>query len=581
MSSTTPVELRSATWFKDTTKVGFIHRSHLHALGFPADSFDGSRPVIGIANTWSELNPCNSNLRTVADAVKRGVWEAGGLPLEFPVLSLGEPFLRPTSMLYRNLLAIDTEEMLRANPVDAAVLLGGCDKTLPGLVMGAASVDMPVAVVTSGPALNGQFEGCDIGSGTDIWRYSEDLRAGRIDEETFSRVEAGMTRTPGHCMTMGTASTMACLVEAMGLSLPGTADISAVDGRRLAIAHRVGRLMVKQASNDQARPTTLITKQSLHNAIVVNAAIGGSTNAVVHLLALAGRVGVDLRLDDFDAIGRRVPLLVNLKPSGEFLMEEFHRAGGLAAVLAELLRHGLIDADAMTLTGQTIGAVYADAPCYRSDVIASVADPIQQAGAIAVLHGNLAPDGAVIKVSAASPSLLQHRGPAVVFDSIEEYLAAANDEIFAVGDDSVLVCRNLGPKGYPGMPELGNLPIPRSNARRGITDMVRISDARMSGTAFGTVVLHAAPESAVGGPLALVQTGDMIELDVDARRLILEVDDDELARRRHDWQPPPLPPGSERGWSRIYTDHVLQADRGADLDICVGASGAAVPKTPF
>lgn len=580
MTSTTPT-LRSSAWFADTTKVGFIHRSHLHALGLPADSFDGSRPVIGILNTWSELNPCNSNLRLVADAVKRGVWEAGGLPLEAPVIGLGEPFLRPTSMLYRNLLAIDTEETLRANPIDAAVLLGGCDKTVPALVMGAASTDLPSAVITSGPALNGQFDGCDIGSGTDIWRYSDELRAGRIDSATFARVEAGMTRTPGHCMTMGTASTMACIAETIGMALPGTADIAAVDSRRLQIAHRVGRLMVEQATNDAARPSTLITERSLRNAIVVNAAIGGSTNAVIHLLAIAGRVGVRIGLDDIDVIGTQVPLLVNLKPSGEFLMEEFHRAGGLAAVIAELLRHGLLDGDAPTLTGETIGEVYADAPCHRTDVIATVDEPWQRAGSIAVLRGNLAPDGAVIKVSAASASLLRHRGPAVVFDSIEDYLVAAEDATFVVADESVLICRNLGPKGYPGMPELGNLPIPVSSARRGITDMVRISDARMSGTAFGTVVLHAAPESAIGGPLAVVRTGDMIELDVAERRLTIDVSDAELRRRREAWQPPPARPGAERGWTRIYIDHVLQADRGADLDICAGASGAAVPRTPF
>ena len=572
--------LRSASWFAAPDRQGFVHRAAVHQLGLPVDVVDGSRPVIAIANTWSDLNPCNSGLRDVAEAVKRGVWEAGGVPLEMPVMSLGEPYLRPSSMLYRNQLAMETEELLRANPVDGAVLLGGCDKTVPGLLMGAVSVDLPAVMVTTGPMLDGEACGQPLGSGTDVWRLTEDARRGVLAADALAAAEAGIARSPGHCMTMGTASTMGCLTEALGLTLPGGASIPAVDRARLGLAHRAGRLAVAMVVADR-RPSALLTAASFRNAIVVNAAIGGSTNAVLHLLALAGRAGVGLALDDVDRVGRDVPLLVDLKPSGRFLMGAFHTAGGLAAVIAALLVGGCLDGDAPTVTGGSLADSYAGAPTWNHEVIGTVDAPIRPPSRTTVLRGNLVPQGAVVKVSAATPALLTHRGPALVFDSIDEYLVAAGDPGLDVTADTVLVVRNLGPIGYPGMPELGNLPLPVAVAARGVTDMVRISDARMSGTAYGTVVLHAAPEAAVGGPIALVRTGDVIELDAAAGALHVELSDDELAARRAAWRPPPIPPEEQRGWVRLYRDHVMQADTGCDLDFLVGCSGAAVPKRSF
>lgn len=577
-------DLRSARWFATPDRQGFVHRTHMYQLGLPADTFDGTRPVVAVASTWSEFNPCNSGLRAIADAVKRGVWESGGVPLEMPVMSLGEPLMRPTTMLYRNQLAMEVEELLRANPVDAAVALGGCDKTVPGLLMGAASVDLPTVVVTTGPMLDGELCGQPIGSGTDVWRLTESFRAGRVDAADLTRAEAGMSRSPGHCMTMGTASTMACLTEAIGMTLPDGASIPAPDSRRLALAHRAGRLATALASasgDDERRPSHVLTRAAFENAVIVNAAIGGSTNAVLHLLALAGRVGVDLALDDFDRLGRDVPLLVDLKPSGRYLMGQFALAGGLAAVMSELLRAGRLHADARTVDGLTIGERYADAPCWNTDVIASYDAPVQASSGTAVLRGNLVPDGAVVKTSAATPALLNHRGRALVFDSIDDYLDVLDDPDLDVTCDTVLVVRNLGPVGYPGMPELGNLPIPLALANVGVTDMVRISDARMSGTAYGTVVLHAAPEAAVGGPIALVRTGDIIELDAGAGRLHLDVSADELERRRAVWTPPVVPANEQRGWVRLYRDHVRQADSGCDLDFLVGSSGDTVPKRAF
>ncbi|HCA87931.1 MAG TPA: dihydroxy-acid dehydratase [Streptomyces sp.] len=561
--------LRSHEWFGESGRNGFIHRSWMKAQGFSDEVFDG-RPVIGICNTWSELTPCNAHLRRLAESVKRGVWQAGGFPVEFPVMSLGETMLRPTAMLFRNLLSMDVEESLRGNPVDAAVLLTGCDKTTPGSIMGAASVDLPTVVVTGGPMLNGKFRGCDIGSGTAVWQFTQDVNAGRMSEEDFAAAESGMSRSNGHCMTMGTASTMACMAEALGLQLPGAAAIPAVDSRRYGLAQRTGQRIVEMVHEDLTM-SRIVTRDSFANAIKANAALGGSTNAVIHLLAIAARLGVPLELADFDTFTADVPWLVDLQPSGRYLMEDFYYAGGLPAVLRELLP--LIDGGALTVTGKSLAANVSGAERI-GDVIRPLAEPLGTGAGTAVLRGNLAPDGAVIKQSAASPHLLNHRGRALVFDSIEAYDAAAGDPDLDVDADTVLVLQNAGPRGYPGMPEVGNMTIPRKLAEQGIDDVVRISDARMSGTAYGTVVLHVCPESAVGGPLALVRTGDWVELDVPARRLHLDVPDDELADRRAAWQPPPAP--HERGWARLYGDHVLQADQGCDLDFLVGKSGSAV-----
>jgi L-arabonate dehydrase len=560
-------------WFGEKDRNGFIHRSWMRAQGFSDEVFDG-RPVIGICNTWSELTPCNAHLRRLAESVKRGVWQAGGFPLEFPVMSLGETMLRPTAMLFRNLLSMDVEESLRGNPLDGAVLLTGCDKTTPGSIMGAASVDLPTLVVTGGPMLNGKFRGCDIGSGTAVWRFTQDVNAGRMTQEDYAAAESGMSRSNGHCMTMGTASTMACMAEALGLQLPGSAAIPAVDSRRYAIAQQAGQRIVQLVEED-LKPSDILTRDAFANAVRVNAAIGGSTNAVIHLLAIAGRVGVDLTLDDMDDWARGVPWLVDLQPSGKYLMEDFYYAGGLPAVMREILP--LLKGDAITVTGKSITENVAAAErTVDTEVIRAVKDPLGSGAGTAVLKGNLAPDGAVVKQSAASERLLQHRGKALVFSSIEEYDLAVDDLDLDVDENTVLVLQNAGPRGYPGMPEVGNLTIPRKLAEQGVDDMVRISDARMSGTAYGTVVLHVAPEAAVGGPLALVRTGDWIELDVPGRTLHLDVSEEELAKRRADWQP--TTPAADRGWQRLYTNHVMQANEGCDLDFLVGRSGSAVAR---
>lgn len=565
---------RSATWFGKLDKDGFVHRSWMRNQGWPDDVFDG-RPVIGICNTWSELTPCNAHLRVLADRVKRGVWEAGGFPLEFPVTSTGESNMRPTAMLFRNLVSMDVEESIRANPIDGVVLLCGCDKTTPALVMGTASCDVPALVVSGGPMLNGKYHGRDIGSGTDVWRFDAEVTAGTMSLTEFMEAESCMSRSAGHCMTMGTASTMACMMEALGLSLPQNAAIPAVDARRMALAHLAGRRIVGMV-HENLRISRILTREAFENAIRVNAAVGGSTNAVIHLLAIAGRVGVTLSLDDWDRLGRDVGTLVDLMPSGRFLMEDFYYAGGLPAVIRNLTEHGLIHRDAMTVNGRTLAENCTNAPNWNPEVIRSCEKPLVASGGIAVLRGNLAPGGAVLKPSAATPRLMQHRGPAVVFENIEHYKKRIADPALEADENSVLVLKNCGPKGYPGMAEVGNIMLPRKLLERGVKDMVRISDARMSGTAYGTVVLHTCPEAAVGGPLAFVQDGDIIQLDVNARRLNLEVSDEELARRRELWRPPEPP--MKGGYQELYFRHVMQADTGADFDFLVGCRGHKVSR---
>jgi L-arabonate dehydrase len=563
---------RSAAWFGKADKDGLIHRSWV-GRGLPEGMLSG-RPIIGICNTWSELTPCNGHFREIAEHVKRGVWEAGGVPFEFPVMSLGETSLRPTAMLFRNLASMDVEESIRGNPIDGVVLLCGCDKTTPSLVMGAASCDVPAIVVSGGPMLNGKFCGRDVGSGTDLWRFSEDVKAGRMTKEAFMQAESGMSRSHGSCNVMGTASTMATMVEALGLSLPGNAAIPAVDSRRYAQAHLAGRRIVEMVEEDLCL-SKILTRQAFENAIRVNGAVGGSTNAVIHHLAMAGRIGVPVTLGDWDELGRDVPTIVDLMPSGRFLMEEFYYAGGVPAVIRALGEHGLLNRDALTVNGRTIWENNQSADNWNPEVIRPFDRPVMASGGIAVLRGNLAPSGGVIKPSAASPHLLKHTGRAVVFENIEHYKARVNDPDLPVDATSVLVLKNCGPKGYPGMAEVGNIGLPPKVLQQGVTDMVRISDARMSGTAYGTVVLHVAPEAAVGGTLALVQDGDVIELDVPARRLELKVDDAELARRRAAWRAPEssLPPG---GYVGLYLEHVQQADTGADFDFLVGCRGNAV-----
>ena len=564
--------LRSARWFGPRDKVGFIHRSWMKNQGLPDHVFDG-RPVIGICNTWSELTPCNAHFRTIAERVRRGVYEAGGFPVEFPVMSLGEPLMRPTTMLFRNLVSMDVEETIRANPLDGVILLVGCDKTTPALLMGAASCDLPTLAISGGPMLNGRFRGRNIGSGTDVYKFSDEVRAGTMSEEEFLEAESCMNRSTGHCMTMGTASTMASVVEALGLGMPGNAAIPAADARRMKLAHEAGGRVVEMVRED-LRMSRVVTRKALENAIRVVGAVGGSTNSVVHLLAIAGRLGVDLSLQDWDKLGCDIPCIVNLMPSGKYLMEDFYYAGGLPAVIREM--GDLIHRDAPTVNGKTIGENTADAPCHDRDVIRTLNAPLTPTGGLAVLRGNLCPDGAIIKPSAASPGLMRHRGRAVVFENIEDLHERIDDPELDVEADDVLVLKNCGPKGYPGMAEVGNMPLPSKLLQRGVTDMVRISDARMSGTAFGTVVLHTAPEAAAGGTLALVQNGDMISLNVGQRRLELEVPEDELARRRARWSPPE--PAMDRGYCRLYVDHVLQADRGVDFDFLVGGSGAPVAR---
>ncbi|WP_114256899.1 IlvD/Edd family dehydratase [Streptomyces sp. Go-475] len=567
------MELRSAQWYAGQDRNAYIHRAWMRR-GVPGDAFDG-RPQIALANTASDLTPCNAHLTEVAASVRDGVYEAGGIPLELPVVSLGETQMRPTAMLWRNMAAMATEEMLRANPIDGVVLLGGCDKTIPALLMAAASVDLPAVVVPGGPMLTGTFRGRPLGCGTDVWRLSEEVRAGTLSQEQFTRSESAMIRSRGHCNTMGTASTMALVAEALGTVVPGVAGTPAPDSRLLEAAHGTGRLAVELVAADR-RPGTFLTKASFHNAIVALAAIGGSTNAVVHLLAIAGRLGIDLTLDDFDRVGSRVPVLVDLLPAGRFLMEDFHRAGGLLAVLREV--RDLLDPEALTVTGRPLVTYLDEAPIWDGDVIRTRAEPLVAEGGIAVLRGNLAPGGAVIKPAAASPHLLRHRGRAVVFDSIEDFHARIDDPDLDVDAGSVLVLRGCGPKGYPGMPEVSNMPLPKKLLEQGVRDMVRVCDGRMSGTAYGTVVLHVAPEAAAGGPLAVVRTGDVISLDVAARRIDVEVPAGELARRTPDDATVAGFAHPRRGWERLYVDHVLQADAGADLDFLVGSSGSEVSR---
>ncbi len=563
-------DLRSRRWFADEDKPGFVGRSWLKNQGLPDHVFDG-RPVIGICNTWSELTPCNGHFRVLAEFVRRGVYEAGGLPLEFPAMSLGESLMRPTTMLYRNLASMEIEETIRANPLDGVVLLTGCDKTTPACLMGAASVDLPTIVVNGGPMLNGKFRGRDIGSGTDVWRLSDDLRVGRISVEDYQEAESCMSRSDGHCMTMGTASTMACMVEALGLTLPGAAAIPAADSRRRRVAHLSGRRIVEMVRKD-LRMSQILTRPALENTIRVNAAVGGSTNFVLHLLAIAGRLGLPLELDDFDRLGSQMPLLVNLMPSGDYLMEDFFYAGGLPAVIRQMKE--LLHMDAPTVNGGTLAQNTANAENYNREVIADLDEPFQRAAGLSILRGNLCPDGAVIKPSAASPALQQHRGTAVVFEDIDDYHRRIDDPNLDVSPDSVLVLKQVGPRGFPGMPEVGNFNLPKKLLLRGVEDMLRISDGRMSGTAFGAVVLHVAPESALGSALALVRNGDEIELDVPARRLQLLVSDEALQRRRQVWQPRPAE--AKRGYAKLYVEHVEQADQGVDFGFLRGGSGADV-----
>ena len=553
---------RSQAWYGKLDRDGFIHRSWMKNQGFPDHVFDG-RPIIGICNTWSELTPCNSNLQDLAEGVKRGVWEAGGFPVEFPVMSLGETQMKPTAMLFRNLLSMDVEESIRAYGIDGVVLLGGCDKTTPGQVMGACSVDLPSIVVSSGPMLNGKWKGADIGSGTDVWRFSEEVRAGNMTLKDFMAAESGMSRSKGVCMTMGTASTMASLCEAMGLSLPTNAALPAVDSRRMALAHLTGKRIVEMVDED-LKPSDILTKEAFVNAILANAAVGGSTNAVVHLLAIAGRVGVGLTLDDIE-LGSDIPLLVNCMPSGQYLIEDFCYAGGMPVVLNELAGHLK---PARTVLGGDISAYADGAECYNRDVIRPFDDPLKPAAGLRVLRGNLAPQGAIIKPSAATDAFLEHEAEAFVFENIEDLKANIDRDDLPVTPDTILVLKGCGPKGYPGFPEVGNMPIPRKLVQQGVRDMVRVSDARMSGTAYGTVILHVSPEAEAGGNLALVQTGDRIRISARDGVLELLVPDTELAARRAAWKP--AEPRYTRGYAKLYVNTVLQADKGADLDFLVG-----------
>lgn len=565
--------LRSSAWYAGDDRNAYIHRAWMRR-GVPSSAFEG-RPQIAIANTGSDLVPCNSHLAEVARSVKNGVYEAGGIPLELPITAPGETQVRPTAMLWRNLAAMSAEEMFRANPIDGVVLLGGCDKTIPALLMAAASVDLPAVVVPGGPMLTGHFRNEALGCGTDVWRLSEEVRAGTLSEADFLRSESSMIRSKGHCNTMGTASTMALVSEALGVIVPGVAGTPAPDARLLEAAHHTGRLAVELVAQDR-RPSTFLTKASFHNAIVALAAIGGSTNAVVHLLAIAGRLGIELTIDDFDRIGAEVPLLVNLQPAGHYLMDDLYRAGGFLAVLREV--RDLLDPTALTITGRPLVDHLDEARIWDPDVITPRDAPLQPSAGISVLRGSLAPGGAIIKPAAASPHLLKHRGRAVVFDSVEDLRERLDDPELEIDEDSVMVLRGCGPQGYPGMPEVSNMPLPRTLLERGIRDIVRVCDGRMSGTAYGTVVLHVTPESAAGGPLSLVRTGDWISLDVRARRLDLEVPPEELAARVPNEATVAGYARPRRGWERLYVDHVLQADRGADLDFLVGGSGSQVAR---
>ncbi|KIE85926.1 dihydroxy-acid dehydratase [Acinetobacter pittii] len=568
--------LRSAAWFGTTDKNGFMYRSWMKNQGIPDHEFQG-KPIIGICNTWSELTPCNAHFRKIAEHVKKGILEAGGYPVEFPVFSNGESNLRPTAMFTRNLASMDVEEAIRGNPIDGVVLLTGCDKTTPALLMGAASCDIPAIVVTGGPMLNGKHKGKDIGAGTIVWQMHEELKAGKIDLNEFLSAESGMSRSAGTCNTMGTASTMACMAEALGTSLPHNAAIPAVDSRRYVLAHLSGMRIVDMVHED-LRLSKILTKEAFENAIKVNAAIGGSTNAVIHLKAIAGRIGVDLQLDDWNRVGRGMPTIVDLQPSGRFLMEEFYYSGGLPAVIRRMGEANLLPhPQALTVNGQTILENCQQSPIYNDEVIRKIDNPIRQDGGMCILRGNLAPKGAVLKPSAATPELMKHRGRAVVFENFDDYKTRINDPDLDVDETCILVMKNAGPKGYPGMAEVGNMGLPPKILAKGITDMVRISDARMSGTAYGTVVLHVAPEAMAGGPLAVVQNGDFIELDAYAGKLHLEVSDEELKQRLENLSPP-APPSFIGGYRKLYVEHVLQADEGCDFDFLVGCRGSEVPR---
>ncbi|WP_368677495.1 IlvD/Edd family dehydratase [Acinetobacter lactucae] len=568
--------LRSAAWFGTTDKNGFMYRSWMKNQGIPDHEFQG-KPIIGICNTWSELTPCNAHFRKIAEHVKKGILEAGGYPVEFPVFSNGESNLRPTAMFTRNLASMDVEEAIRGNPIDGVVLLTGCDKTTPALLMGAASCDIPAIVVTGGPMLNGKHKGKDIGAGTIVWQMHEELKAGKIDLNEFLSAESGMSRSAGTCNTMGTASTMACMAEALGTSLPHNAAIPAVDSRRYVLAHLSGMRIVDMVHED-LRLSKILTKEAFENAIKVNAAIGGSTNAVIHLKAIAGRIGVDLQLDDWNRVGRGMPTIVDLQPSGRFLMEEFYYSGGLPAVIRRMGEANLLPhPHALTVNGQGIWENCQQSPIYNDEVIRKIDNPIRQDGGMCILRGNLAPKGAVLKPSAATPELMKHRGRAVVFENFDDYKTRINDPDLDVDETCILVMKNAGPKGYPGMAEVGNMGLPPKILAKGITDMVRISDARMSGTAYGTVVLHVAPEAMAGGPLAVVQNGDFIELDAYEGKLHLEVSDEELKQRLENLAPP-APPSFIGGYRKLYVEHVLQADEGCDFDFLVGCRSSEVPR---
>ena len=565
---------RSQKSYGGTSKDSFIHRSWMKSQGLPDEAFDG-RPVIGICNTWSELTPCNAHLRDIAESVKKGVWEAGGLPLEFPAMSLGETQMRPTAMLFRNLLAMEVEESIRGNPIDGVVLLGGCDKTTPGQLMGAASVDLPTMVISSGPMLNGKHCGSDIGSGTDVWKFSEAVRAGEMSTQEFMAAERGMSRSPGTCMTMGSASTMACIVEAMGMALPYNATIPAVDARRKLLAHHTGRHMVRLVKED-VTISKILTRKKFENAIAVLAAIGGSTNAVIHLLALAGRLGIELSMEDIDRYSSNIPLLVDVQPSGKFLMEDFHYAGGMPIVMKHMAEKMHLDEE--TVSGSLLQHAADLAECYQAEVIRTLDKPVKENAGIWVLKGNLCPGTAIMKPSAASEHLYQHTGKAVVFSSIEDFKARIDSDDLEVDETSVLVLQGCGPKGYPGMPEVGNMALPQKLLKKGVKDMLRISDARMSGTAFGSVILHVSPEAQADGPIALLKTGDTIVFDGFERSLNVLLSDEELADRKQQWlkQKPASP--YKRGYYKLYIDHVMQADQGADLDFLVGSSGHVVDR---
>ncbi len=565
-------KLRSQEWFGGNDKMGFVHRSWLRNQGYPDDYFEG-KPVIGICNTWSDLTPCNGHLREVAEVVKRGVLEAGGFPMEFPVMSLGETIMRPTTMLFRNLASMDTEESIRANPLDGIVLLTGCDKTTPSIVMGACSVDLPTLVVPGGPMLNGRYKGGTIGSGSFNWMIKEKQETENFNAEAMREAEICAARSIGHCNTMGTASTMATMCEALGLTLPGFSSIPAADSRKKVMQQLSGRRIVDMVKENLTM-SKILTREAFENAIVTNAAVGGSTNLIIHLIAIARRIGVELKLEDFDHIGSHIPLLVNLMPSGKYLMEDFFYAGGLPVVMKAL--GDLLHQDVITVNGKTCRENYKDAVCYDREVIADIDNPLQEHAGIAVLKGNLCENGAVIKPSAASKRLMKHTGKAVVFESMEDYHERIDDPDLDIDEDSVIVLKGVGPKGYPGMPEVGNVDLPKKLIKKGVKDMIRISDGRMSGTAYGTVILHVSPESTIGGTLAIVQNGDSITLDVENRVLQLNLSDEEIAQRKAVWLAPE--PLAKRGYVRIYLDHVEGAELGADLDVLVGSSGSKVDR---